>query len=67
MAVDLAFTPERVRELREHMGLTGAEFAKRVGVSGAAVSLWESGARKPTDVAVLQRLLELEREAAGAR
>ena len=66
MAVDLAFTPERIRKLRETLKVTQEEFGRRAGVTVGAVSLWESGGRKPSDAEVLQRLLEMEREAIGA-
>lgn len=34
---------QQIRTLREALGLTQAEFAKRVGVSKQALSKWETG------------------------
>lgn len=39
----------RIKELRKTMGLTLEQFGARLGVSKAAVSLWESGGRNLTD------------------
>lgn len=38
----------RFRELRERAGLTAAELARRVGVSQAAVSQWDTGKKFPS-------------------
>ena len=38
----------RFRELREKAGLTTAELAKRIGVSQAAVSQWDTGKKFPS-------------------
>jgi transcriptional regulator with XRE-family HTH domain len=35
------------RAFREQAGVTGAEIARRVGVTSAALSLWERGFRRP--------------------
>ena len=40
--------PAVARELRERAGISQDELAYVVGVSGAAVSRWESGKRTPT-------------------
>ena len=63
MVVDLTFGKERIRRLRQRMGLTQEAFAAEVGVKQSAVSLWESGARTPEGSDVLGRLLALETEA----
>lgn len=47
-----------IAELRKEKGLTQAELAERVGVTGGAVSKWERGAGAP-DIALLPRLSEL--------
>lgn len=36
-----------IAEFRERMALTQEEFARRIGVTGATVSRWESGERSP--------------------
>ena len=66
MAVDLKFTPERVKELRERLGLTQLAFAEKVGVSQSTVACWETGQRTPDSAWIVARLLELEREAETA-
>ena len=38
---------QQIKEIRKLMGLDQTEFAKRVGVSSAAISQIESGIRKP--------------------
>jgi len=40
---------ERLGEIRELAKLSQATLAKRVGVSGSLVSLWESGTREPSE------------------
>ena len=66
MAVDLKFTPERVKELRERLGLTQLAFAEKVGVAQSTVACWETGQRTPDSAWIVARLLELEREAETA-
>ena len=41
-----------VRELRERLGMTQAEFAREVGVDAVTVSRWERGVMKPTALAI---------------
>ena len=68
--VDTKWTPERIRALRNKLGLTQAELAERLGLptyggSAPRVADLESGRRRPSGPVV--RLLDmLEREAAGA-
>lgn len=50
-----ALIPERVRKRREEKGITGADLARRVGVSPAYVSQIEKGIRVP-DVPVAVRI-----------
>jgi len=38
-----------IRDLRESRGMTQTELADQIGVSGKAVSKWESGASKLKD------------------
>ena len=40
--------PYRFRELRERAGLTTAELARRIGVSQAAASQWDTGKKFPS-------------------
>jgi transcriptional regulator with XRE-family HTH domain len=40
--------PERIRNRRNLLGMTGAELAKRIGVSPSYISLIESGAKIPS-------------------
>lgn len=42
----------RFKELRENFGLNQSEIGAKIGVSGAAVSRWESGERTIPDVAI---------------
>ena len=37
----------RLKELREEMGITKDELAKRTGFSGAAITRWEKGTTIP--------------------
>ena len=38
----------QARALREQAGITGAEMARKLGVSTASFSLWERALRRPT-------------------
>lgn len=66
MAVDLNFTPQRIKALRERMRLTQVKFAEAVDVDQSTVSLWETGTRSPEGYRILQRLFELDSEVAVA-
>ncbi len=55
------WTPERIRALRQKMGLSQREFAKQINVRQATVSDWETGKHPPTGaVLVLFDMLEKE-------
>jgi putative transcriptional regulator len=41
-------TSNEIRKLRETLGLTQEEFAKKVGAGRATIARWESGQSKPT-------------------
>ena len=41
-------TPERIKAIREALGLTQAEAAERVRVSQSVWSAWERGTRTPS-------------------
>ena len=43
--------PERVKNLRERLGLTQTQMAERIGVSFATVNRWENSQSKPTRLA----------------
>jgi putative zinc finger/helix-turn-helix YgiT family protein len=49
--------PAEIRFLRKHIGLSGAEFAQRMGVARETVSRWETGANPMG--AVADRLLRM--------
>ena len=44
---------DRLKQIRISSGLNQADFGKRLGVSGATVSRWESGEREISDSAIL--------------
>lgn len=44
----MIFKTTQIRGLREGLGLTQDEFAKRIGMTKQAVSSWESGQIKPS-------------------
>ena len=60
--IDLAFGPQRILQLRNHLGLTQRAFAKEVGVSQPTVAKWEGGTREPSGAEVLSALIRLEQE-----
>lgn len=41
-------TPDRIVEIRAQSGMTLSDFAHRIGVSPASVSLWERGLVSPS-------------------
>ena len=49
---------EKIRILREQIGITQKQLAQALGVDASAVSLWESGKTQPT-VANLVRIAEV--------
>ena len=55
------WSPHRVKQLRQRLGMTQQQFAEAVGVAhGVVVSRWEVGDRKPDwrSRAALERLEE---------
>ena len=50
-------SPERIKAIREQMGLNQFDFAAKLGVSRDAVNSWECGRRKPA--APIRKILEL--------
>lgn len=50
MAKDIPIpSPERIKKIREKLGLTQAEAAEKVHVSQSVWSAWERGARTPSE------------------
>jgi DNA-binding transcriptional regulator YiaG len=54
---------ERVRALREHLGLTQQELAEQLNVRQQTVSEWETGQYRPRGAS--ERLLSMVAERAG--
>jgi putative transcriptional regulator len=50
------YSPGKVRELRDSLGVSQAVFARLVGVSLVLVKAWEAGTREPSPLA--RRLLD---------
>lgn len=42
-----AVTPERIRKLREALGLTQKEMAEELGITRVTIARWETGTAKP--------------------
>lgn len=38
----------RIKQLREAAGLTQRELGERIGISGPAVAMWETGENRPS-------------------
>ena len=58
--------PSEIRFLRKHIGLSGSDFAQRMGVARETVSRWETGAQPMGAVADrLLRMLVVTHEPAG--
>lgn len=49
----------RLKKIRESMGASQAEVARRLGVNQAALSYWENGAKKFPEERIVQVCLEL--------
>ncbi len=64
--LDLTFTTDRIRQLRERLGMTQRVFAEQAGVSQATVAKWELGSRVPAGADVLHKLLLLESQEEAA-
>lgn len=54
-----AMLKERIREQRNRLGLTQVQLGERCGVTGAAVSQWESGTTAPDDIQAVAGALEV--------
>jgi len=53
--------PDRIKEIRQEMGLTQEKFARMVGVTVTTISRWERGQVAPHQLAV-DKILELKEE-----
>jgi len=63
MLIDIpAFDAQRLKDLRQALGLTQEAFAHHLGVSLSAVGKWERGETRPHHRLVIKALLEAERE-----
>jgi DNA-binding transcriptional regulator YiaG len=58
-----AWDAGKVRELREHLGLTQQELADELGARQQTISEWETGMYRPRGLS--ERLLSLIAERAG--
>lgn len=38
----------RIKQLREAAGMSQRELGERIGISGSAVAMWESGENRPS-------------------
>jgi len=47
MANEVEWTPEKIKALREHMGLTQRALAKELGTRQQTISEWETGMYSP--------------------
>ena len=46
-------SPKKLRKLRERVGLSQEELARRLGVTRVTVTRWENGTRRPSKIAEL--------------
>jgi DNA-binding transcriptional regulator YiaG len=44
---EIEWTPETIKALREHMGLTQKELAEELGMRQQTISEWETGMYRP--------------------
>jgi putative transcriptional regulator len=56
-------TPAWIREIREAMGISQEGFARKVGVAYNTVSRWEKGKSLPKSTPIIEKIMELAREA----
>lgn len=47
MAQEIEWTPEKIKALREHMGLTQEAFGEELGMRQQTISEWETGMYRP--------------------
>ena len=59
----MKMTPETIRAIREVVGISQEAFARRVGVAYNTVHRWEKGKSLPKSTPIIEKILELAREA----
>jgi putative transcriptional regulator len=59
----MKMTPETIRAIREALGVSQEAFARRVGVAYNTVNRWEKGKSLPKSTPIIEKVLELAREA----
>jgi putative transcriptional regulator len=59
----MKITPNLIREIREALGISQEGFARRVGVAYNTVNRWEKGKSLPKSIPIIEKILELAREA----
>lgn len=52
--------PDKIKRIRESLGLTQKEFAQKLGTAKLTISHWETGSRRPSSLAV-KAILMLKR------
>ena len=60
--INVDFSPEGIRRLREGLGLTRAEFANSLGVSRKTVWQWEMGLVSPVTSYCREQLRQAQEE-----
>jgi putative transcriptional regulator len=59
----MKMTRETIRAIRDALGVSQEAFARRVGVAYNTVNRWEKGKSLPKSTPIIERILELAREA----
>jgi DNA-binding transcriptional regulator YiaG len=59
----MKMTPEVIRAIREALGVSQEAFARRVGVAYNTVNRWEKGKSLPKSTPIIDKILELAKEA----
>lgn len=54
MAKELFTLSERIKQLREHLGITQAELARRLGLTRSSVNGWEMGFTVPSTAMIVE-------------
>jgi transcriptional regulator with XRE-family HTH domain len=59
----MKMTPEAIRAIRDALGISQEAFARRVGVAYNTVNRWEKGKSLPKSTPIIDKIVELAREA----
>jgi type I restriction enzyme M protein len=59
----MKMTRETIRAIRNALGVSQEAFARRVGVTYNTVNRWEKGKSLPKSTPIIEKILELAREA----